>query len=126
MAWVSHSREQDVDLPHREDTLEAAPHNMLDGQCLCFVHRKGVARDQRQLNQYRLALASSQSLLSGSDVHVVEIWRPCFMQRVCLHLISEQKYRATHNPGSISRLFNAESFMNLASSSGGRVLILEK
>ena len=49
------------------------------GPDLCLVNRQRVARDQWQLDQHWLALARGQRFLPRSDVHVVEIWRPCFL-----------------------------------------------
>jgi len=47
MPRVCHSREQDVDLSHREDTLEATPDNMLDRQRLRFVDLSLLRGDAR-------------------------------------------------------------------------------
>ena len=100
MPWIGDAGKQDVDLAHGEHALQTTSYDVLDGQCLiwrhcfmprgclslilankiiptytnlCLVHRKGVARDQWQLHQYRLALARRQSLLPRSPVDVVEI-----------------------------------------------------
>ena len=60
--------------------------HLLSLRALITQDRQGVGRDQWQLDQHRLALARGQSLLPRSHVNVVEIWRPCFIPRVWLHL----------------------------------------
>ena len=65
--------EQHIDLPHCEHALQTTTDKVLDWKSLCFMHREGVAWDQRQLHEYRLALAFRQRFLSRLHVHVVEI-----------------------------------------------------
>ena len=53
--------------------LTETPDDVLDGEGLRLVHCKSVARDQWQLDQYRLPQARRQSLLPRRYVDVVEI-----------------------------------------------------
>ena len=55
--WIRDAGEQHIDLAHCEHALQTAADGVLDGQRLCFMHRGGVAGDQWQLDEYRLALA---------------------------------------------------------------------
>ena len=47
MARICHSREQHVNLPHRENALQAAAYDVLDGESLSFVDLKNLASMSR-------------------------------------------------------------------------------
>ena len=70
---IGDTAEQHVDLTHREHAFQATSDDVLDGEGLRLVHCKSVARDQWQLDQYRLPQARRQSLMPRRHVDVVEI-----------------------------------------------------